>query len=178
MRIHILGPSGSGVTTIGKHLSRIAGQYIHIDVDDLVWKKTLIPFTTKYSSEETASRLRTLLLEHENIVVTGIIYPWGDSLKEHFDLVILVTAEDSVRYQRLIQREYEQYGARMLQGGDMHAQFLRFLDWAMSYTKNTNPHVGEANTINWLHSLSCPVKCFNNTTASSDEIETFIHSLL
>lgn len=173
-----MGPSGSGVTTIGKHLAKIADHYIHVDVDDLVWKKTQIPFTAKYSAEETVSRLRSLLLEHKDIVVTGIIYPWGDPLKEYFDLVILVDAEDGVRYQRLIQREYEHYGARMLQGGDMHAQFLRFLDWAMAYTKNTNPHVGAASTINWVRSLSCPIKRFDNSAASSDEIEAFIHSLL
>lgn len=61
-------------------------------------EKTQIPYTARYSAEETVSRLRSLLLEHKDIVVTGIIYPWGDPLKEYFDLVILVDAEDGARY--------------------------------------------------------------------------------
>ncbi len=42
------------------------------------------------------------------------------------------------------------FGERMLEGGDMHVQFKRFLKWAMNYEENTNEDIGQEKTEQWL----------------------------
>ena len=44
--------------------------------------------------------------------------------------------ENIIWKKRLITREYNMFGERMLEGGDMHVQFKRFLKWAMNYEEN------------------------------------------
>ena len=56
----------------------------------------------------------------------------------------------NIRRKRLIKREYDMFGERMLEGGDMHIQFKRFLKWAMNYEENINEDIGQEKTEQWL----------------------------
>ena len=43
-KIHVLGASGSGTTTIAKVLAKKLG-YVHLDTDSYFWEETDIPVT-------------------------------------------------------------------------------------------------------------------------------------
>ena len=134
-RIHVLGASGSGTTTTAKALAKALG-YTNLDTDNYFWEPSEIPFTKKREVKDRIELLRNDLLKNKNVVLSGIFYPWGDELTKYFDYLIHIETDKKIRRYRLIKREYEMYGDRMLEGGDMNAQFKRFLNWAMNYEKN------------------------------------------
>lgn len=148
-KIHVLGASGSGTTTTAKALAK-ALRYVHLDTDNYFWKPSDIPFTQKREIKDRIELLRQDLQRNENIVLSGIFYPWGDELTKYFDCFVYVETDRNIRKKRLITREYDMFGERMLEGGDMHAQFKRFLKWAMNYEENTNEDIGKEKTEQWL----------------------------
>ena len=148
-KIHVLGASGSGTTTIAKVLAKKLG-YVHLDTDSYFWEETDIPFTKKRAVDNRIALLREDLQKDKNVILSGIFYPWGDELTKYFDCLIHIETASKVRMDRLIRREYEMYGNRMLKGGDMYFQFKRFLNWALDYEKNTNEDIGQAKTEEWI----------------------------
>jgi adenylate kinase family enzyme len=82
-RIQIFGASGSGTTTLGRHLAKELGG-IHLDADDYYWLRANPPFTDKHDSAE-----RVALIEHDvrtepSWILSGSICSWGDPLLDRF----------------------------------------------------------------------------------------------
>lgn len=148
-KIHVLGASGSGTTTTAQALSQKLG-YVHLDTDNYFWEPSEIPFTKKREIKERIKLLENDLQKNKNVVLSGIFYPWGDELTKYFDEFIYVETDRNIRKKRLIEREYKMFGKRMLKGGDMNAQFKRFLKWAMNYEENVNDDIGQEKTEQWL----------------------------
>ena len=148
-KIHILGASGSGTTTTGEALANKLG-YIHLDKDDYFWEKTEIPYTQKRKVNERIKLLKKDLINNSNLVLSGIFYPWGDELTTYFDTMVYIEVDKKIRRKRLIEREYNTYGSKMLKNGDMYIQFGNFLNWAMNYEENSNEDIGKNKTENWL----------------------------
>jgi adenylate kinase family enzyme len=69
-RIHILGASGSGTSTLGRALAGRL-QYPHFDTDDYFWLPTDPPFTHRRERTERAQLLMGDLTAHEAWVVSG-----------------------------------------------------------------------------------------------------------
>lgn len=151
-RIHILGASGSGTTTMAKAISLKYG-YFHMDTDNYFWENTQIPFTKKRSINERLEMMKKDLNKHANVVSSGIFYPWGDELKHYFDYIICLDTDADIRKDRLIEREWRMFGDRMLVGGDMHEQFKRFLKWALNYDLNVNDDISRKKTEDWLKNV-------------------------
>ncbi|GEM48206.1 AAA family ATPase [Deinococcus cellulosilyticus] len=131
--IHILGGSGSGTTTLGRHLSEDFGHF-HLDTDDYFWEKTDPPFTTIRPVPERLVQLRHKFQSHEKWILSGSLVGWGDVLIPEFDLVIFVTLPGPVRMQRLKAREIQRYGEEaLLPGGHAHEAHEKFMIWASQY---------------------------------------------
>lgn len=157
MRIHIVGASGSGTTTLGAALAQELGVK-HFDVDDYYWLPTDPPFSTKRSPEE---RVRLIQADVEGLygwVLSGSLVSWGGALVPLFDLVVFLQIPNDVRLERLRARELARYGADALTPGSPHyEQSKAFLEWASAY------HAGDFRGrslpvhLEWLDSLACPV---------------------
>lgn len=84
MKIHILGASGSGTTTLAQALSTVLHN-THLDTDDYFW-------LTKYTEIREVGERRYLLKEdlnkYESSFLSGALCGWGDNFKSYFDLVI------------------------------------------------------------------------------------------
>ncbi len=109
-RIHILGASGAGTTTLGAALAAHLG-YSHFDADDYFWAPTVPPFQVKIARDE---RLRTILEDLSNVsksVLSGAVSDWGASLEDSFDLIIFLRIPPAVRLARLRAREITRHGA-------------------------------------------------------------------
>ncbi len=130
-RIHILGASGSGTTTLGAALAQHF-QVPHEDADDMYWLLTEPPFTTVRPLDERLTLLRARLPAEGNWIFSGSA-AWAAPLEPHYDLIVLLHIDRTVRMQRLRLREHQGYGDRIEPGGDMVEENLRFLAWAEAY---------------------------------------------
>lgn len=132
-RIHILGPSGSGTTTLGVNLGARL-QIKHLDTDDFYWKKTPVPFTEKVLPEERLKNIEQTMSGMNQWVLSGSLCSWGDPLIRLFTQVIYISLPWEVREQRLLRREQSRFGADSLApGGKMHENHVDFMEWARRY---------------------------------------------
>ena len=75
--IHILGPSGSGTTTIGEKLSE-EYNLAHFDADNYFWKPTDPPYQQLRSIAERRRLLKKDLEKETGWVISGSFCGWGD----------------------------------------------------------------------------------------------------
>ena len=102
-RIHILGASGSGTTTLGQALAERL-QCPHFDADDSFWVPTDPPFTHQRERTERAQLLMDDLTAHDAWVVSGSLCGWGDVAIPLFELVVFLWIPHDRRMARLRQR--------------------------------------------------------------------------
>ena len=75
-RIHIVGASGAGTSTLGAALARRLG-YPHIDADALFWMPTDPPFTTPRPADDRQALLRQRLPITDPWVFSGSALKWA-----------------------------------------------------------------------------------------------------
>ncbi|WP_377297431.1 AAA family ATPase [Rhizobium sp. SGZ-381] len=133
LRVHVMGASGSGTTTLGRVLGeRLALR--HLDTDDFFWMPTDPPFTTLRPVSERLELVQAEMSKSpQGWVLTGSALKWGTPLEPLYDLIVFLTIDPALRMARIRRRETERYGARILPGGDMAETSAKFLDWAASY---------------------------------------------
>jgi adenylate kinase family enzyme len=161
MKIHVLGSSGSGTTTLGSALADHFG-CLHFDSDDYYWKKTTIPYS---EINEITERQRLLLVDISVVdswILSGSMDSWSDPFISKFDLVIFLEANAPLREQRLRGREANKFGDRILPGGDMHEHHEYFIKWAIQYDEGLLGGRSRVRHEKWLLKLKCPVVRFIN----------------
>lgn len=131
-RIHIVGASGSGTTTLGAALAARL-DHPHIDSDTIFWRPTDPPFTTRRSVEGRAALVAELLPVSGKWVFSGSAVGWAGPIEPFYDLIVFLKLDPSVRMDRIRRREVARYGARVRPGGDMAETSAAFLDWAAAY---------------------------------------------
>jgi adenylate kinase family enzyme len=165
-RVHILGASGSGTTTLGLALaSRL--EIPHFDTDDYYWLPTDPPYREPRPVEERLALLEPRLRASDSWVLSGSLVAWADTLIPYFDLVVFLSAPEEVRLARLREREVERYGPDAIApGGQLHEHHRKFIDWAASYDEGGLDMRSRARHEEWLTRVprrvlrldgSCPV---------------------
>jgi adenylate kinase family enzyme len=154
-RIHILGASGSGTTTLGALLAVRLG-IPHFDTDDYFWVKTEIPFTRQ---REVNDRLKLLIADlqgHPSWVLSGSLCGWGDPVIPMFTLAVFLWLPHELRMERLRKREISRYGLEAISpGGWFHEHHQEFIDWAEKYdTAGINMRSKDLHEL-WLGRLAC-----------------------
>jgi adenylate kinase family enzyme len=165
MRIHIFGASGSGVTTLGRHLSQQL-QYPYFDNDEFFWEKSDPPFTIKRPSHLRNDLLIDKLTKSNvNYIVGGSMVSWGDEWLEAFDIAVFLYVPPQVRLDRLKKREYERYGDVIYNDSKRHQQYLDFIDWAASYDDPTSIRRSIGVHLNWMTKLKCELIRIDGVTS-------------
>jgi adenylate kinase family enzyme len=169
IKIHILGASGSGTTTLGK---AIASKYnvSHFDSDDFFWMPTDPPFRQKRPVDQRISLLKETLLSYDSWVVSGSALKWGDFLREDADLIIQTYLEPDIRINRLLKREFERYGERIKPGGDMHNTHCEFVAWAKLYDNGGPDKRSRLSEEMWLKKAKCLVIRIDSGTDIDTEL--------
>jgi adenylate kinase family enzyme len=147
-RIHVVGASGSGVTTLGRALAD-ALAVPHHDTDDYYWLPTDPPYLRK---RDVAARLRLMddmFLGRPSWVLSGSLDPWGNTIARLFDLVIFLRVPTEVRLARLRDREVRR--------GWQHGETEGFIEWASHYDDGTREGRNLPRHRAWLTTLSCPL---------------------
>nr|QQZ50540.1 hypothetical protein JKL49_03045 [Phenylobacterium glaciei] len=109
-RIHVVGASGSGTTTLGAALAQAMG-VPHQDSDHFFWLPTDPPFTTQRSQEERVAMLKAALPADESWVISGSLLSWGREVEDRFDLIVFLYLDPEIRMARSIAREQARFGA-------------------------------------------------------------------
>lgn len=152
--IHVLGASGSGTSTLGKEIENKL-KYIHLDVDDYFWLPTSPPFIRKREIEERKNLLMNDISSAEKCVIAGSLCGWGDIFIPVFDLIILIEVPTDIRIERINKRDYERFGNRIVQGGDMYEDHLKFIEWSKSYDTADINSRSKALHDCWLKNICC-----------------------
>ncbi|MFC4403861.1 AAA family ATPase [Gracilibacillus xinjiangensis] len=152
-KIHILGASGSGTSTLGSSLSKVL-PHTYFDSDDYFWTTK---FTQQRPEPERIRRLENDLSLHENWILSGAVCGWGDKLKHWFDLVIFLWIPPDIRLERLKQREFQRYGKEILAGGSKYEQSRTFLEWASLYDSAGMDVRSKVLHDHWMAELTCPI---------------------
>lgn len=155
-RIHILGGSGSGTTTLGAHLA-LALDDPHHDTDDFYWLPTDPPYQTKRPVPDRLTLMEQHFLPRERWVLSGSLMGWGDPLIPWFDMVVFLTLPKAERMDRLMQRERRSYGDSIQTGGAMEAAHIAFIAWAERYDDPTFAGRSRSRQDAWCAALPCPV---------------------
>lgn len=155
-RIHILGASGSGTTTLGAALSEKLG-IPHFDSDNYFWVKTNIPYTQKTDIRARVAMLGKDLLAPE-WVLSGSLCEWGDFAIPWFTLVVFLWIPQELRLARLKAREINRYGEEALSPrGWFYKNHLEFVEYARSYDSGGLDIRSRRLHDKWLGTLPCPV---------------------
>ncbi|MFC9601636.1 AAA family ATPase [Peribacillus butanolivorans] len=152
-KIHIIGASGSGTTTLGKALSNSIST-VHFDTDDYYW---LHKFSEKREVNERKQILRKDLLTYDDWILSGSLCGWGDEFISYFDLVIFLWIPKNIRIERLQQREAQRYGKEILVGGSHFDQYNNFLEWASLYDEAGMEVRSKYSHEQWMSGLTCPL---------------------
>jgi adenylate kinase family enzyme len=156
-RIHIMGASGAGVTSLGRALAD-ALALPHHDTDDYFWQPTIPPFQNQ---REVADRLRLMqevFLPRADWVLSGSLDGWGNAIVANFDLVVFLTTPTQLRLQRLRDREARHFGAdAVTPGGWRNRETEEFVEWASHYDAGDREGRSLAKHLAWLAALPCPV---------------------
>lgn len=157
MRLHVLGASGSGTSTLGAALAERLGT-IHLDTDDYFWEPTDPPYQDPRPRAERQRLLARDLDAHPGWVLSGSLCGWGDVFMPRFETVVFLRVPTEVRLRRLRERERARFGAAALApGGAMHENHAAFLAWAAAYDAGGTDMRSLARHVAWLERLACPV---------------------
>lgn len=168
-RIHIVGASSSGTTTLGTALAARL-EAAHLDTDSFFWEATDPPFTAKRPEAERVALMEAALAGADGWVISGSLIGWGDVFVPRFDLVVFLRVPHEVRMERLMARERARYGAAIEPGGAMHAAHLEFLAWAQAYETPGFPGRSLERHRAWLAGLACPVVEIAGTPSPDESV--------
>jgi adenylate kinase family enzyme len=156
-RIHILGASGAGVTSLGRALADALAIPDH-DTDDYFWQPTTPPYQKMRERADRLRLMQEMFLPRAEWVLSGSLAGWGDAIIPAFDWVVFLTTPREIRLQRLRAREAKRYGAdAVASGGWRHKETLEFIEWASDYDNGDRASRSRAKHEAWLATLPCPV---------------------
>jgi adenylate kinase family enzyme len=168
-RIHILGASGCGVTTLG----RLLGNALSIPVfdnDDFYWHATEIAYTKKREIPELIDLMQQLFLPRSAWVLSGSLDSYADKIMHRFTHVIFLECETEERMKRLTRRE-------TLRGTINGKESQDFLDWAKHYDDGTREGRSKPRHEKWLEGLECPVIRLNSQLSQEELVRTVLAKL-
>lgn len=176
MKIHIMGASCAGSTTLGNALAAQTG-FPYFDTDFYFWEPSEQPFTLKRDRDVRIQMLHNAVAAHPNHIVGGSLVSWGDEWLSAFDLVVFLYVPPEVRIQRLKNREFERYGDVIYTDSKRIEAYQKFLEWAEAYDTNAPTgrtlHVHEA----WISKVTCPVLQIRGDTTVAQRIDLILNKM-
>jgi adenylate kinase family enzyme len=170
MKIHLLGPSCSGTSTLGKMIAE-KYNFCWCDTDEIFWIKTDPPFTTKREKIARINILKELFKIHSSLVVSGSAMGWGDFIKNELDIIIYKYVEQKIRIKRLIEREKSRYGKRVEPGNDMYEIHREFVEWNKKYENGGMEIRSRRSELAWLQGVSCKIIKLEDDISPENELE-------
>ena len=176
MKIHILGASCAGSTTLGEALAQHL-HYPYFDTDHFFWEKTDPPFILKRNYDQRNALLKNELEVHDNYIIGGSLVNWGDEWLTAFDLVVFLYVPPEIRMQRLKDREFKRYGDVIFTLPNRIQAYQRFLDWAAAYDTNAISGRTLQAHENWLSKVTCRMLQIRGDTTVQQRIDLILDEI-
>lgn len=169
-RVHIMGASGSGTTTLARALAD-RWAVPHADSDDYFWLPTSPPYTHPRPADQRVELMELMFVPREAWVLSGSLIGWGSAVVAQCDAVVFLTLDPAERLRRLEAREEVR---REAQGVDEEA-FARFLDWARGYDDPAFPGRSRHGHEAWLSRLELPVLRLDSARSVEELLGDVLH---
>lgn len=127
-RLHVLGASGSGTTTLARALAD-HWAVPHADADDYFWRPTDPPYVERRPEADRLGLMREVFVPREAWVLSGSMVGWGEEVVDQCDVIVFLTLDPAERLRRLKAREVHRRGGETF---DEEA-WTAFLEWARGY---------------------------------------------
>lgn len=151
-RLHVMGASGTGTTTLGRALADY-WSVPHADTDDYFWLPTDPPYAVKRPEAERLKLMKRVFVPREAWVLSGSMLRWGESIVAGCDAVVFLSLETEERMRRLRARER----IRQEHGGVDERALEAFYTWARSYDDPDFDGRSRVAHERWLATLEQPV---------------------
>lgn len=126
-----------------------------------------------YASPRSRSEVEKLLLQqleaHDQFIFASVKGDYGEAVVSRFQCAVLIQVPRQIRLQRVKDRSFQRFGARMLPGGDLYDSEERFFTLVESRPENS---VEE-----WACSLNCPLIRIDGTRPVAENIELLTERL-
>lgn len=155
-RIHILGASGSGVSTLGESVGHRLGVPV-FDCDTYYWEKTNPPFLKATPIPDRQKALLADMEPHTSWVCSGSMDSWSEPFESLFTHIVFLYVPSEVRVSRLRLREKKLWGERILEGGDMCIEHEKFMSWAGQYDEGLKNGRSLPRHKTWLAKQRAPI---------------------
>ena len=146
--IMVFGANGSGKTTLGRELAHILN-FKRMDAEDYYFEKSEVPYSVVRPREYVLELMLADIKKYRSFVLSGVTGDYGNEIPSFYELAVYITAPLELRMERIKKRAYEQYGERVLKGGDMYEQEQKFFDFVAS-----RPLI---KIDQWAETLTCPI---------------------
>jgi adenylate kinase family enzyme len=176
MKIHIMGASCAGSTTLGTALAEQL-RWTLLDTDNYFWHQSEIPFTIRRDPQERNSMMEDDMRKNENAIVSGSVINWGTEWIDKFDLVVFLYIPREIRMERLMQREIKRYGDKLTIDPVIIESHKKFLDWAYGYDDNTTTGRNLKAHKDWLAKLTCPLLEIEGDTKVEERIKLVLDKI-
>ena len=163
-RLHVMGASGSGTTTLARAVAD-AWSVPHADADDYFWLPTDPPYLVKRLEADRVALMEQVFLPRTSWVLSGSMLGWGESVVGHLDAVVYLTLDATERMRRIEARERVRRSA----GGVVDERALEeFLAWARGYDDPSFIGRSRARHEKWLTTLTCPVLSLDSSLSREE----------
>jgi adenylate kinase family enzyme len=175
-RIHVMGASGSGTSTLARGLANAFDSQA-FDTDDFYWKPTDPPFTEKRPVAERIALMEEVFLPRRDWILSGSFTSWGAPIVPRLTHVIFLVLPGAKRLARLRKRERLRADPDLTRTAEWQAANAGFLDWAMSYDDPGFRGRSRATHERWLEGLSIPVIRIDASTPASTVLAEAVAAL-
>ena len=163
-RLIVCGLNGSGKSTLGRALAAALGCPF-LDVETYWFGEPAggYNYARPRTREEVEALLTRDLRENPSCVLAAVTADYGAEAEALLDRAIFLHVPREIRMQRIRDRSFRKFGARMLPGGDLHASEERF--FAMCASRE------EAYVTAWLQKVGLPVIHLDGTADVGENVE-------
>lgn len=151
-RLHVMGASGSGTTTLARVLAS-HWAVPHADADDYFWVPSDPPYVEKRPEADRVAMMRRMFVPREAWVLSGSMVGWGEGIVAECDAVVFLTLASEERLGRLHAREETRQEGRTADP----AAWDEFITWAGGY--DDPDFTGRSRVLHeeWLATIGLPV---------------------
>ncbi|MBB6001470.1 adenylate kinase [Arcicella rosea] len=176
MKIHILGASSSGVTTLGNALSQQLN-IPYFDSDEYYWEKSDPPFTIRRNPSDRTLMIKKDIEKAKDWILGGSIISWGD-IFPRFDLIVFLWLPPHIRMERLKEREFSRYGNIIYTDLTRIKQYNDFIAWSADYDNHTGIATRTLNAHeNWLKQMNIPILEIRGDYSTQERIQLILKKL-
>lgn len=149
-RIIICGGNGSGKSTLGKALADALGIRF-MDNEDYYFPRNGSDYKYGHTltKKEVIPTLQRDMEQTEEWIFTSVKGDYGSRIESLFTHAVLLEAPKEVRMQRVWNRSRNQFGDKILSGGELYERERRFYDMVGNRPDDY--------ALSWVSRLTCPV---------------------